>query len=202
MDYIYLSRFLCPWNFLDNNIGVDCHFLLQGIFPTEGSNCGLLRWQWILLTLSQLGSPVKFFSEMLISVIVQQHPWSKKLGNEQSSLYISILKALGSPVRKKTFKILDPEFPESIGSVQFSSVSCSVMSDSLRPHGLQHTRLPCPSPTPGAYSNSCPLSRWHHPTISSSVVPFSSSLQSFPASGSFQMSQFFISGGQSIGVSA
>ena len=78
--------------------------------------------------------------------------------------------------------------------------SRSVLSDSLWPHGLQHARLPCPSPTPGAYSNSCPLSRWCHPTISSSVVPFSSHLQSFLASGSFQMSWFFASGGQSIGV--
>ena len=69
--------------------------------------------------------------------------------------------------------------------------SCSVMSDSLRPHGLQHARLPCLSPTPGAYSNSCPSSQWCHPTISSTVVPFSSCLQSFPASGSFPMSQFF-----------
>ena len=84
-------------------------------------------------------------------------------------------------------------------SVQFS---CSVMSDSLWPHGLQHTRPPCPSPTPGVYWNSYPLSQWCHPTISSSVVPFSSCLQSFPASGSFQMSQFFTSCGQSIGVSA
>ena len=84
-------------------------------------------------------------------------------------------------------------------SVQFSH---SVVSDSLWPHGLQCARLPCPSPTPGAYSNSCPSSRWCHLTISSSVVPFSSRLQSFPASGSFQMSQFFASGGQSIGVSA
>ena len=77
-----------------------------------------------------------------------------------------------------------------------------VMSHSLRPHGLQHARPPCPSPTPGACSNSFPLSRWYHPTISSSVVPFSSHLQSFPASGSFPMSQFFTSGGWSIGVSA
>ena len=79
---------------------------------------------------------------------------------------------------------------------QFSSVqfSHSVMSDSLWPHGLQHARPPCPSPTPRDYSNSCPLSRWCHPTISSSVVPFSSCLQSFPASGSFQMSQLFPSG--------
>ena len=84
-------------------------------------------------------------------------------------------------------------------SVQFS---CSVMSDSLQPHGLQRNSLPCPSPTPGACSNSCPLNRWCHPTISSSVVPFSSCLQSFPASGSFQMSRLFASGGQSTGVSA
>ena len=78
----------------------------------------------------------------------------------------------------------------------------SVVSDGLRPHGLQHTRLPCPSPTPGAYSNSCPLHWWCHPTISPSVIPFSSCLQSLPASGSFPMSQFFASGGQTIGVSA
>ena len=70
------------------------------------------------------------------------------------------------------------------------------MSDSLWPHGLQHTRLPCPSPTPGVYSNSCPLSQWCHLTISSSVVPFSSCLQSFSASGSFPISLFFMSGGQ------
>ena len=83
--------------------------------------------------------------------------------------------------------------------VQFSH---SVVSDSLQPHGLQHTRPPCPSPTPGVYSNSCPWSWWCHSTISSSVVPFSSHLQSFPESGSFPMSQFFTSGSQSIGVSA
>ena len=84
-------------------------------------------------------------------------------------------------------------------SVQFSH---SVMPDSLWSHGLQHTRLPCPLPTPGAYSNSCPLHWSCHTTVSSSVVPFSSCLQSFPASGSFPISQFFASGGQSIGVSA
>ena len=84
-------------------------------------------------------------------------------------------------------------------SLQFS---CSGMSDSLWPHGLQHTRIPCPSPTPGVYPKSCPLSWWCHPTISSSVIPFSSRLQSFPASESFPRSQFFVSGGQSIGVSA
>ena len=84
-------------------------------------------------------------------------------------------------------------------SVQFCR---SVVSNSLRPLGLQHARLPCSSPAPGACSNSCSLSRWCHPAISSSVIPFSSCLQSFPASGSFQMSQLFASGGQSIGASA
>ena len=83
-------------------------------------------------------------------------------------------------------------------SVQFS---CSVVSDSLWPHGLQHTRPLCPSPIPGVYSDSCPLSQWCHPAISSSVIPFSC-LQSCPAWGSFQMSQLFASRGQSIGVSA
>ena len=76
------------------------------------------------------------------------------------------------------------------------------MSNFLQPHGLQHATLPCPSPAPRVYSNSCPLSRWCHPTISSSVIPFSSHLQSFPASGSFLLSQFAPSGGQIIGVSA
>ena len=94
--------------------------------------------------------------------------------------------------------------PHKESRYQFSSVqfSLSVVSVSLQPHGLQHARLPCPSPTPGAYLNSCPSSQWCHPTISSSVVPFSSHLQSSPASGSFPISQFFTSGGQSIGVSA
>ena len=82
------------------------------------------------------------------------------------------------------------------------SVSRSVMSDSLQLQGLQHARPTCPSPTPGVYSDSCPLSRWCHPTISSSVVPFSSCPQSLPASGSFPMSQLFAWGGQSIGISA
>ena len=87
-----------------------------------------------------------------------------------------------------------------IHSVQFS---CSIVSNSLQPHGLQHVRPPCLSPTPGVYSNSCPSGQWCHPIISSSVVPFSSShLQSFPALGSFPMSQLFAWGGQSTGVSA
>ena len=86
--------------------------------------------------------------------------------------------------------------------VHQNQFSRSVVSESLWPHELQHARSPCPSPTPGVYPNSCPSSQWYHPTISSSVVPFSSHPQSFLASESFQMSQLFASGGQSIGVSA
>ena len=95
-------------------------------------------------------------------------------------------------LRRKDFQN-HPFPPQLLLSIQFS---CSVTSNSLWPHGLQHARPPCPSPTPRVYSYSCPLSRWCYPTISSSVVPFSSRLQSFPASGSFQMSQL-TSGGQS-----
>ena len=87
-------------------------------------------------------------------------------------------------------------------SIQLVQISCSIMSDSLQPHELQHARPPCPSPTPRVHSDSRPSSWWCHPAISSSVVPFFFCLQSFPASGSFQMSQLFASGGQSIGVSA
>ena len=97
-------------------------------------------------------------------------------------------------IRGDRAMVLFPIFPH----LQFSSVTQSRWT--LRHHGLQHAWLPCPSAAPGAYSNSCPLSWWCHPTISSSVVPFSHH-QSFPALGSFQMSQFFTSGGQSIGVS-
>ena len=105
------------------------------------------------------------------------------------------------PMYSSNFLITKPSYhlKSLSSSAQFS---CSIVSDSLRPHGLQHARPPCPSPIPGACSNSCPLSRWCHPTISSSVGPFSSCLQSFPASGSLQMSQLFALGGQNIGVSA
>ena len=98
-----------------------------------------------------------------------------------------------------TKKQLLNELNEWLSSIQFS---CSVVSDSMRPYEPQHARPPCPSPTAGVYPNPCPLSQWCHPTISSSVIPFSSCPQSFPASGSFQMSQLLASGGRSIGVSA
>ena len=113
----------------------------------------------------------------------------------------------GSPIRGdkefKTWNNINIMAPWIIlFSLSFSQFSHSVVSNSLQSHELQHTMLPCSSPTPRACSNSCPSSRWHHPIISSSVAPFSSCPQSFPASGSFPMSQFFTSGGQSIGVSA
>ena len=116
----------------------------------------------------------------------------------------------------KEFEVLSESFPSrsvfynlgyisyAMKPLQLSSVwfSRSVVSHSLRPHESPHTRPPCPSPTPGVYSNSCALNRWCHPVISSSVIPFSSCPQSLPASGSFPMSQLSTSGGQSIGVSA
>ena len=102
---------------------------------------------------------------------------------------------MGKNLPKKTSEFLESHF----SSVQFI---CSVMSNSLWPYGLQHARIPCPSPTPGVYSNSCPLSPWCYPAISSSVIPFSTHPKSFPASGSFPVSQLFASGDQGIGVSA
>ena len=113
--------------------------------------------------------------------------------------WINGVQALVCLVSKPSWTETNSHRKQVYGSVQFSR---SVVSDSLRPHGLQHTRLPCPSPTLGACSKSCPLSWWCHPTILSSVIPFSFCLQSFPASGSFPVSQFFASGGQSIRVSA
>ena len=118
--------------------GVGCHSLLPRIFPTQGSNYGLLYCRQTLYQLNHQGIPHQSISQF----------------------------------------------------------SCSVMSNSLQPHGLQHARPPCLLPTPGVYSNSCPLSWWCHPTISSSVIPFSSCLQSFPASGSFPMCPIFTSGGK------
>ena len=107
--------------------------------------------------------------------------------------------SMGFPRQKYWSGLPFPSPEHLISSVQFSH---SVVSDSLRPCELQHARPPCPSPTPRVYSNSCPFSRWCHPAISSSVIPFSSCPQSLPASGCFPMSQLFSWGGQSIGVSA
>ena len=131
----------------------------------------------------------------LVSEFLMADPWVRsfqKVKNLQESR-----KASQRWNADRWRKIRETKNLRNLSLVQFSR---SVVSDSLQPHGLQHARLPCPSPTPGVYSNSCPLHWWCHPTISSSVVPFSSHLQSFPASRSFPMSQFFTSGSQRIGV--
>ena len=120
-------------------------------------------------------------------------------GVDESQIGIQISRNINLRYADDTTLMAESEEELRTSSVQFS---CSVVSGSLRLHGPQHPRPPCPSPTPGVYTNSCPLSQWCHPTISSSVIHFSSCLQSFPASGSFQMSQLFTSGGQSFGVSA
>ena len=140
------SRLLCPWNFAGKNTGADCHFLLQGVLPAQGSDASL--------SVSCTGR----------QVLCTSAAW------EAPAVCISSVQSLSHVLL-------------------------------LRPHGLQHTRLSCPSPTPGVYSNSCPSSWWCHPAISSSIILLSSCLQSFLASGSFPMSQFFTSDGQSIGVS-
>ena len=129
-------------------------------------------------------------------------PWSPKF-RTRTPFYVIPPQSIQNSVRMiiTVFNYVFVYKPHRI-LVPQKQFHCSVMSDSLQPHGLQHTRFPCPSPTPGACANSCPSSLWCHLTISSSVIPFSSSLQSFQASGSFQMSQFFTSDGQNIGGSA
>ena len=121
------------------------------------------------------------------------------INRAQTGLYFCIAISSIKPSMKKSCSWVLTSGGRVWKIVQFSH---SVMSTSLRPHGLQQARLPCPSSTPRAYSDSCPLSQWCHPTISFSVIPFSSCLQSFPMSGSFPVSLLFASGGQSIGVSA
>ena len=149
-----------------------------------------------------------FFSLVIIcSFFKLWKSWKSRISHFFPPLLTSLLCTFSNPYSLSltdydyTIILLDES---SVFYIQFSSVqfTCSVMSDSLRPHELQHARPPCPSPTPRVYPNACPLSWWCHPTISSSVVPFSSCPQSFPASGSFQMSQLFPSGGQGLGVSA
>ena len=132
----------------------------------------------------------------LVAHLKSQWSWYnyQNKGEKKKLLFLFIIKTPRKLSVRGNFIYL-----KSLSSVQFS---CSVVSDSLLPHGLQYAKLPCPSPTPGACSNSCPSSHWCHPTISSPVIPFSSCLQYFPASGSFPMSQSLASGGQSIGASA
>ena len=119
--------------------------------------------------------------------------------NEHFFFSVLLKQDTGKYIRVKKVHTIAGHWYFYYSSVQFSR---SIVSDSLQPHGPQHTRLPCPSPTPGVYPNSCPSSRWCYSIFSSSVIPFSFCPQSFPVSGSFQMSQFFTLGGQSVGVSA
>ena len=169
----------------DKNTGVDCHALLQGTFPTWGRNPGLLHCRWILYHLSHQGNP------RILEWVAYPSPGDlTKPGIETGS---NALQTDSLPAELQGSPIF------ALSSVQFSH---SVVSDSLRPHELQHARPPCPSPTPGVYSDARPLSQWCHPAVSSSVIPFSSCPQSLSASESFPMSQLFAWGGQSTGVSA
>ena len=191
------------------------------IFLTQWSNFHLLHWQMDSLPLSHQGSSV--ISWLLAKSTATVHitrtmKYSSLLSQTASHDNHSFLTCPLSwnwqsyclCICWDSMNLLSPSLSTDLSnaslyilkvicSVKFS---CSVVSNSLQPHGLQHTRLPCPSPTPGACSTPCPLSRWCHPIISSSVIPFSSCPQPFPESGSFPMCQFLASGGQSIGVSA
>ena len=210
------------------NTGVGCHALLQGIVPIQGSNPDLPYCRWILYHLSHQGSPrilesvAYLFSRGTphdknwtgISYIAGRFftNWATMEANIEAKEPPNSQNALWEEEKNQRthtyqFKKWLPNYSiqiECIGIETFSSAqfSHSVLSNSLQPHGLHHARLPCPSPTPRACTNSGSLSRWCHPTISSSVIPFSSHLQSFAASGSFLVSQFFASGGQNIGISA
>ena len=164
---------LChPFSSCPQSLQASGSFPMSQLFASGGQSIGVSASASVLPMNIQDWFPLRFTNLILLQ--------SKGLSRVFSS----------TTVLKHQFFSVQPSLIVQLSypSVQFS---CSVVSDSLQPHGLQHTRLPCPSPTPGAYSNSCPLSQWCHPTISSSVIPFSSCLHSFPASGSFPMSQFF-----------
>ena len=200
--------------FLQNGqllVGTDCVFYFLHIPHSTKENVEhVVSIQWMLMELNyELLSHVQsflkgFWLEHLAGMPHRQN-WIRKKNMQymlQSRLRIShylmfwlLLKSVSYYLVPQT----SPFFSHLLSSVQFS---LSVVSDSLRPHESQHTRRPCPSPTPGVHSHSCPLSPWCHPAISSSVVPFSSCPQSLPASESFPMSQLFTWGGQSTGVSS
>ena len=183
MDLLSAKGYLC---FLITLSRSDTAFLLR-------SKHLLISWLQSLSTV--ILKPKKMKSATVSTFSPIYLPWSDGTGcHDLSFLHVEFLAYTHNKRKQGLKQIIVPPC-----SVQFSH---SVVSNSLQPHGLQHTRPSCPSPTPGVHSNSCPLSQWCHPTISSSVVPFSSHLQSFPASGSFPMSQLFTSGGQSIEVSA
>ena len=196
------ARLLCPWNSPGKNTGVGCHTLLQGVFLTNELNpcllC-LLCWQVGSLPLVPLGKPVLFLLPLKLCPTSWPTDSFVPCILREEDLTIPSCHIISFLLNLFHFLCMKLSFPlKDLSSVQFS---CSVVSNSLQPHGLQHARFPYLSPTPRAYSNSGPLSWWCHPTISSSTVPFSC-FQSFPAARSFQTSQFFTSNGQSIGVSA
>ena len=159
----------------------------------QSTSCEMLGWMKNKLK-SRLPGEISTTSDTQMTLLLRQKAkknertswWEVKEESEKAGLKLNIQET----------KIM------AYGPTQSVQFSHSVVSDSLWPHESQHTRPPCPSPTPAVYSNSCPSSRWCHPAISSSVIPFSSCPQSLSASGSFPMSQLFASGGQSIGVSA
>ena len=172
-----------------------------------------LRWNWFALTFRCYFQKVPCISKMK-NMWMRLSPvsYSKQSRTTLHSMLLSFMWPLTNifpyfshlcKIHQAGDSLLFPFFIlvvlTVVSSVHFSR---SVVSDSLRPHESQHARPPCPSPTPGVHPDSCPLSWWCHPIISSSVIPFSSRLQSFPASGSFQMSQLFASSGQSIGALA
>ena len=192
-DYLWPHRLYCPWNSPGQNTGVGSLSFLQEIFSTQRSNPDFLHWRWILYQQSHKGS-----SRILEWVA---YPFSS--GSFQPRIQTHVACIAGRfftnwAIREALVLLETLKFPLT-SSVQFSR---SPMSNSLRPHESQQARPSCPSPTPRVYANSCPSSRWYYPAISSSVVPFSSCPQSFPATGSFPMSQLFARGGQGTGVSA
>ena len=166
----------------------------------------LLPRGWLFrgwLCQKEVCSWVSFHRFIYSDVIFQEHLRCSRFSVDNTEKLQLTLTLHSTPHHMKySSTFCHSTYPHSCQSISHSvQFSCSVVSDSLQPHGPQHTRPPRPSPTPGVYSNSCPLSQWCHPTISLSVIPFSSCLQSFPASGSFQMSQLFASSGQSTIVS-
>ena len=226
------TRLLHPWDFPGKNTGMGCHFLLQGIFLTQGLNLGLLHCRQTLYCLSHQENHQVFWREQynplallllknyFLTTLRSMQDLSSLIRDENCFPCSGSTVSTAGPPGKSPLTLLDRTAHEWLPTASGNSKDCWPKVDhinpfqSLRPWGwgpeqvvvatpgLQHARLLCPSPSPGACSNSCPLSQWCHLTISSSVVHFSSHLQSFPASGSFPMSQFFASNGQSIGTSA
>ena len=199
------ARLLCPWDSPGKNTGVGCQALLQGIFLTQRLNPGFLYCRWILYHLTQQESPwyIYIYTYICVCVCVIHIRFSYKIRNKvrMPALPTSIhwKSWLQQLITKKDIKEIqiDKEFKISLFtydviiyiSQTVRQFSPSVVSDSLQPHESQHSRSPCPSPTPGVHPDSCSSSWWCHPAISSSVIPFSSCPQSLPASGSFPMSQ-------------